>query len=84
MKMKTVASSRHSRRLGAVVGCAFAAQTNADHAHQISASASIERPKPDQVKSRESSEVTCVTANTNTRSHNSSSGLVRRSSSTPS
>ena len=38
------------------------------------------RPNPAHVRSRESSVVTCVIANTNTRSHSSSTGVVRRSS----
>jgi len=62
------------------VSCAFAAQTKADHAHQISASASSERPSPAQERSRDSSVVTCVIAKTKTRSQRSSTGLVRRSS----
>src|SRR5262249_37377129 len=40
---------------------------------------SIERPKPSQVSPRESSVPTCVTANTNTRSQRSSTGLTLRS-----
>ena len=62
------------------MSCAFAAHTNADHAHHTSASTSIERPRPAHVRSLASSVVTWVTAKTNTRSHSSSTGLVRRSS----
>ena len=62
------------------MSCAFAAQTKADHAHHTSARTSIERPSPAHVRSLASSSVTWVTAKTNTRSHSSSTGLVRRSS----
>ena len=79
-KMNTVATSSVGRTTGESAGLAFTTHTKADHAHHISASTSIARPKPAQLCSRESSVVTWVTANTNTRSQNSSTGLVRRSS----
>src|SRR3979490_2741657 len=79
MKMRTIASRSASRSVGAAVSCAFAAHTNADHAHQTRARTSIERPKPAHVRSWASSAVTCVTAKTKTRSQRSSTGLVRRS-----
>src|SRR4029078_7213664 len=59
---------------------AFAAHTNADHAHQISASTNSPSPAPSHVRWCEMSDVTCVTAKTKTRSQSSSTGDVRRSS----
>ena len=56
---------------------ALAAHTNADQAHHTSASTSIERPNPAQLRSRDSKEETWVIANTNTRSQSSSTGVVR-------
>ena len=46
MKMRTIARRSAIRSTGEAVSCAFAAHTNADHAHHTSASTSIERPKP--------------------------------------
>src|ERR1700733_440064 len=80
MKIAIEDTSRQARSVGEPATCAFAAHTNADHAHHTSASTSIARPNPRQVRSRHSSVVTCVIANTNTRSHSSSTGLDRRSS----
>src|SRR5881275_3063211 len=82
--MKALASSKLGRSVGELIAWALAAHTNADQDHHTSAKTSIERPKPAQVKSRESNVVTWVTANTNTRSQRSSTGVVRRSSPTPS
>src|SRR5690349_20431195 len=45
-KMKTVAVSSAASRLGDPAACAFAAHTNADHAHHTRARTSIERPNP--------------------------------------
>jgi hypothetical protein len=81
-KMNTVASSMFKRSARELVGCALAAQTNADHAHQMSASASIDSPNLVQLGRLASSVVTCVIANANTRSHSISIGVVRRSSPT--
>jgi hypothetical protein len=50
MKISTVASSRHRRSTGDVVDCALAAHTNADQAHQMSASASIARASHPQLR----------------------------------
>src|SRR3954452_23447320 len=79
-KVSTIASSRTSRSVGDPVSCAFAAHTNADHAHHTRARTSSERPRPAQVRSRDRSAVTWVTAKTKTRSQSSSTALVRRSS----
>ena len=79
MKIATDEINRPARSVGESASCAFAAHTNADHAHHTSARTSIARPNPRQVWSRHRSVVTCVIANTNTRSHSSSTGLVRRS-----
>lgn len=80
MKIEMLAARRQNRRIGEPAVCALAAQTHADHAHHTSASTSIDRPKPAQVRSRHRSVVTWVIANTNTRSHRSSTGALRRSS----
>ena len=83
MKIATDEISRQARSVGESATCAFAAHTYADHAHHTSASTSIARPNPRQVRSRHSSVVTWVIANTNTRSQSSSTGAwSRRSSST--
>jgi hypothetical protein len=79
MKIGTIATSRTARRVGASSDSALAAHTYADHAHHISASTSIERASAVHVRSADRSVVTWVTANTNTRSHSSSTGVVRRS-----
>ncbi len=52
MKMKTVAINRLARSVAELVVCALAAHTNADHAHQISASTSIDSPNRVHVGSR--------------------------------
>jgi hypothetical protein len=80
MKISTIPTSKTPRSTCDSSCSAFAAHTYADHAHQTRASTSIPRPKPGHDKSRERSVVTWVKANTNTRSHNSSTGVVRRSS----
>ena len=74
--MPANSTSRTGRLLGS---CTFVTQTNADHAHHTRASTSSPRPSPPHERSWYSSSVTCVTANTNTRSHSSSTGVVRRS-----
>src|SRR5205823_6530161 len=66
-----------ARTGGSSGSCAFVAQTKADHAHHTSASTSIARPNPAQVRSWYSSVETWVMAKTNTRSQNSSTGVVR-------
>src|SRR5690348_2465458 len=81
MKITAVENSRQTRTVPDAAVCAFAAHTNADQAHHTSASTSIERANHPQVRSRDSSEETSVTANTNTRSHSSSTGVVRCSGS---
>src|SRR5579859_5042095 len=83
MKMKAVAVRSASRSVRASSASALTAQTKADHAHHTKARASIARPNPAHLWWPESSVVTWVTANTNTRSHRSSIGDVRRSA-TPS
>src|SRR5947209_11793548 len=82
MKMNAVASSRAIRSDAESLSWAFAAHTNADHAHHTSARISIARPNPAQLRWRESSVVTWVIANTNTKSNSSSIGRVRRSEAT--
>src|SRR5437763_1875500 len=79
MKMNAVAASKQRRSDLESAACAFAAHTKADQAHHTSARISIARPKPAQLNWRESSVVTWAIANTNTKSHSSSTGLVRRS-----
>ncbi len=80
MKMAMVAQSRLRVIARELAAWALLAHTKADHAHQMRARTSIARASPAQVRSLASSVVTWVTANTNTRSHSSSTGLVRRSS----
>ncbi len=79
MKMSTVESSSTTRSTGESPASALAAHTNADHAHHTSASTSIASPNRVHPTSSNSSVVTCVIANTNTRSHRSSTGELRRS-----
>src|SRR5437764_3479578 len=73
------ASSKTPRSTAASGSWALVAHTNADHAHHTSARTSIERPKPVQDRLDPSRVVTWVTANTNTRSHRSSTAPVERS-----
>ena len=80
MKISSVAAKRTALSVADSVSWALAAQTKADHAHQTSARTSIALPNPAHERSWASSVVTCVTAKTKTRSHRSSTGLVRRSS----
>src|SRR4051812_13624971 len=79
MKIETSARTRAARKVVLAGSVAFAAQTNADHAHQIRASSNRPCPSPSQLSSSEMSDVTCVTAKTKTRSQRSSTGAVRRS-----
>src|SRR5438270_4078498 len=78
MKMSTVASSSTARTAPEFGSSAFAVQTNADHAHHMSAITRKARPKPGQVRSRTSSVLIWVTAKTKTRSQSSSTFDVRR------
>src|SRR5690242_12246373 len=81
MKITAVEMSRQTRTVPDVAVWAFAAHTNADQAHQTSASTSIERANQPHVRSCDSSDETSVTAKTKTRSHSSSTGVVRCSGS---
>ena len=78
--MNPIPASSDRRTGRELSSSAFTAHTNADQAHQTSASATIASPSPPHVRWLRSSVVTCVIANTNTRSHSSSIGLTRRSS----
>src|SRR3954453_3075540 len=79
MKINTIAASSTARRVASSSPSALAAQTKADQAHQTRARTIIDRPRPAHVRSRDRSAATWVTAKTNTRSHSSSTGVVRRS-----
>ena len=79
MKINPVAASSTPWNVAESGSSALVAHTNADHAHQISASTSPARPSPAQVSSWLNNVMTCVTAKTNTRSHRSSTGVVDRS-----
>src|SRR4051812_38639373 len=81
MKMEIIEISRAARSASPSGSAALAAHTNADHAHQISASTSSPRPAPRQLSSCVISAVTWVTANTKTRSRGARPGLsgARRS-----
>src|SRR3954447_10592654 len=78
-KVRIIATNSSARTWDARGSCAFVTHTNADHAHHTSASTSMARPKPAQVRSCTRRVETWVTANTKTRSQNSSTEDVRLS-----
>src|SRR5690242_20327187 len=84
MKITAVEISRQARTVPDVAVWALAAHTNADQAHHTSASTSIDRANHPQVRSCDINDETSVTANTNTRSQSSSTGVVRCSASSDS
>src|SRR3954453_6976190 len=78
-KVRIIARKRSARTCDALGSWAFVTHTNADHAHHTSARTSMALPNPAHVRSCASRVDTWVTAKTNTRSQNSSTEDVRRS-----